>query len=151
MKTISEYNLETGVLNKVSIHHQYQEYSKDNEIQESLEIGDLVSNDKIVAIAAETSSTNTVWFVYVTDIKCVDHSSNNIDNYGDNVPKSQRYLLCNYLEKLNDNKKVLYIKEEKKNIFVYKESIVYLLAEFEPNYSKKKIYFFSVTIDLLKF
>ena len=55
--------LETGFLNKVSIHHQYQEYSKDNEIQESLEIGNLVSSDQIAAIAAENSSIDTVWFV----------------------------------------------------------------------------------------
>ena len=40
---------------------------------------DLVSNDQIVAMAAENSSVNTVWFLYVIDIKCVDHLSNNTD------------------------------------------------------------------------
>ena len=43
---------------------------------------DLVSNDQIVAFAAENSSIDTVWFVYVIDIKCVDHTSNDIDDYG---------------------------------------------------------------------
>ena len=42
-------------------------------------IGDLVSNDQSVAIAAKSSSINAVWFVYVIDINCVDHLSNNID------------------------------------------------------------------------
>ena len=121
----SEYTLETRLLKKVSLRHQYQEYSKDYEIQESLEIGDLVSNDQIVAIAAENSSSDTVWFVYVSEVKYVDHSSNNTVNYGHNVPKSQMII-----------KKVLYIKEEK-NVFLYKESILYPLVEFEPNYNKK--------------
>ena len=56
----SGYTLEAGLLNKVSQLHQFQEYSKDDEIQESLEIGDLVSNDQTVAIAAENSCINTV-------------------------------------------------------------------------------------------
>ena len=42
-------------------------------------IGDLVSNDQSVAIAAKSSSINAVWFVYVIDINFVDHLSNNID------------------------------------------------------------------------
>ena len=67
-------------LDWVSLHHQYQEYSKGDEIQESLEIDDLVSNDQIVATAAENSSIDTVWVVYIVDINCVDHSSNNIDD-----------------------------------------------------------------------
>ena len=142
----SECTLETRLLNKVSLFHQHQEYSKDYEIQESLEIGDLVSNDQIVAIAAENSSIDTLWFVYVIDIKCVDHLlSNNIGDCGHNVPKSQPYLFCSYLEKLNDDKKsvayiyiYIYIKIVKKNVFIYKESIVYSLIEFDSNYNKKE-------------
>ena len=38
-------------------------------------------------------------------------------------------------------KKVLYINEVK-NAFLYKESIVYPLIEFEPNYNKKEDLFF---------
>ena len=70
----------------------------------------MVWNDEIVDNAAENSSIGTVWFVYVIEVKCVDHSSNNIDDYGHNVPKLQPYLLCSYPEKLNGNKKVLHIK-----------------------------------------
>ena len=98
----------------------------------------MVSNDQIAAIATENSSTDTVWFMYVIEVKCVDHSINNTDDYGHNVPKSQPYLLCNYLEKLNDNKKGVVYQKSKKNIFLYKESIVYQLVEFEPNYNNKE-------------
>ena len=59
---ISEYTLETGLQNKVSVHHLYQEYSKDNEIQDLIEI-DLVSNYQFVAIAAETSSIDSLFHV----------------------------------------------------------------------------------------
>ena len=100
----------------------------------------MVSNDQIVDIVAENSSINTVWFVYVIEVICVDQSSTNIDSYGTNVPKSQPYLLCNYLEKLNDTRKVLYIKEVKTNF--YEEGIVYPIVEFEPNYNKKEDLFF---------
>ena len=61
------------------------------------------------------------------------------------------YILCNYLEKLNDNKKGVVYQRSKKIFFLYKESIVYPLVEFETNYNKKKIYFFLVKINLLKF
>ena len=40
---------------------------------------DSVSNNQILAIAAENCSVHTVWFVYVIDIKYVHHLSNNID------------------------------------------------------------------------
>ena len=35
-------------------------------------------------------------------------------------------------------KKVLYIKEVKNNVFLYKESIVYPLVDCEPNYNKQE-------------
>ena len=41
------------------------------------------------------------------------------------------------------------VQRDKKNVFPYKKSIVYPLVEFEPDYNK--IYFFLVTINLLKF
>ena len=47
-------------------------------------------------------------------------------------------------------KKVLYIKEVKKMFFFTKNVFCIHVVEFEPNYNKK-IYFFLVTINLLKF
>ena len=84
-------------------------------------------NDQIVAITAENSSVDTVWFVYVIDIKYVDHLSNYIDGwlrYGHNDPKSQPHLLCNYLEKLNGNKKHVAYQKSEQNVFIYEESTV---------------------------
>ena len=97
-------------------------------------------------MAAENSSFDPVWFVYIIQVKCVDHSRNNIDNYGYDVPKLQIYLLCNYLEKLNGNKKGAVYQRSKKNIFIYRESIVNPLTEFEPNYNKKDLLFLSNNI-----
>ena len=128
-------------MKKFSLCHQYQEYFKYDEIQESFRIADLVSNDQIVAIAGENSYINTVRFVI--EVKFVDRSSNNVVDYGHIVPKSQPYLLWNYLEKINDNKKGVVYQRSKKNFFLYKESIVYPLIEFEPNYNKKRRFIFS--------
>ena len=49
---------------------------------------------------------------------------------------SQWYHLCNYLKKLNNNKR---------------GAVSNPLFEFKPDYNKKKICIFLVTIDLLKF
>ena len=137
-----QYTLKTGLLNKVSLRHKYQEYSKDDEIQDTLEIGDLVSNDQIVAIAAENSSNNTVWFVYLTRVNCVDLSSNNMEDYDHSVSKLQPYLLCNYLEKLNVNKKgVVYQRSKKRFSFTKKVLCIHSLS-LNQTTTKKKIYFF---------
>ena len=138
----SEYNMETGDLNKFSLCKEFQYYSKDDEIEESIEISNLVCNNQILAIAVEHSSIETVWFVYVINIDCVDHSSNNIDDYNHNVPKFQPYILGNYLEKLSEKKKGVIFQRSLKNVFIYKESIVYPLVEFEQGCNKKKICYF---------
>ena len=71
--------------------------------------------------------------MYLTYIRCVNHSSNNIDVYGHSVPKSQPYLLCNYLEKLNENKKdVCTSKKKKKKTFSFTEKLLCICwVEFE--------------------
>ena len=40
-----------------------------------------------------------------------------MDDYGHTDPKLQSYLLCNYLEKLNDNEKVVLFHKSKKKCF----------------------------------
>ena len=102
-------------MKKFSLCHQYQEYFKYDEIQESFKIADLVSNDQIVAIAGENSYINTIRFVI--EVKFVDRWSNNVVDYGHIVPKSQPYLLWNYLEKINDNKKGVVYQRSKKKLF----------------------------------
>ena len=113
--------------------HQYQEYPKDAKIQESLEIADLVSNDQILVIAAENSSINHVWFVHVIDINyCCNH----------NIPKSQLHLLCNCLEKLNDNKKGVAYENSKTSFLYAKKVFCIYFVEFGPNCNKKEYLFF---------
>ena len=87
---------------------------------------DLVLNDRIVTIPAEDSSVDTVWFVYVIDIKCVGHSSKNIDDYG-----HKSLSQCNYLEKLNDNKKGVVYQRGKKTISFTKK--VFCIQPFSLN------------------
>ena len=51
--------METGDLNKFSLCKEFQYYSKDDEIEESIELSNLVCNDQIVPIATEHSSLMT--------------------------------------------------------------------------------------------
>ena len=74
--------------------------------------------------------------MYVIDINdCCNH----------NIPKSQLHLLCNCLEKLNDNKKGVAYEKSKTSFFICKESILYPFVEFGPNYNKiwTKLFFLS--------
>ena len=60
-------------------------------------------------------------------------------------------LLCQHLEKLNDNKKgALYQKIKKTFLFTKKVLCIHLLS-LNQIIAKKKRYFFIVTIDLLRF
>ena len=61
------------------------------------------------------------------------------------MPNLQPYLLCNYLEKLNDNKKGVLYQRSKTNVYLYKESIVDPHVEFYPNYNYKEDLFILVT------
>ena len=65
--------------------------------------------------------------MYVIDIN---------DYCNHNIPKSQFHLLCNCLEKLNDNKKGVAYEKSKTSFFICKESILYPFVEFGPNYNK---------------
>jgi len=105
-------------------------------------VSNLVSSDQIVAIAAEKSSIDTVWFVYVNEIDCVNHTCQQKDDYGHVIPTSQSYLSCNYLEKQSDKKKGVVYKRSNKNVFIYKECIVYPLVEFEAHYNNNQDLFF---------
>ena len=52
--------------------------------------------------------------------------SNNVDDYSHNVPRSQLYPLCNYLEKLNDNKKsaAYQIRKKKTKHFSFTKKVL---------------------------
>ena len=49
---------------------------------------------------------------------------NNVDHHKDNVPKSQQYLLCNYLEKLNVNKKGVVHQRSKNKPFSFTKKVL---------------------------
>ena len=75
--------------------------------------------------------------------------SNNIDTYGDNIPKSQKSnLLCNYLEKLNDHGKVLYIEEVNKTFWFTKKVLCIHSLSLNQITRKRRLILILVTIDL---
>ena len=75
-----------------------------------------------------------------------------MDDYGHTDPKLQSYLLCNYLEKLNDNEKVVLFHKSKKKMFSFTKKVLCIhLLSLNQIVVKKKIKFFLVTIDRLKF
>ena len=125
------------------MRHQLQELRQSVDVEdEDNEISTLVANDQIVAIAAEKSYIDTVWFVYVIENDTIDRDSERKDDYSHIVPQSQPFLTCQYLEKEADKKNGVVYKTSTKNVFLYKESIVYPLVEFESNCNNKENLFY---------
>ena len=52
------------------------------------------------------------------------------DDYGQNIFQRQQYVVGNFLERTRSTKKGLLFKEESKNTYFFKESIVYPLFNF---------------------
>ena len=76
------------------------------------------------------------------DNDCCNHLGTSSDTYGHVVPRSQPFLKCNYLERHGDAKKGVVYKQSKREVFIYKESIVYPLVDMDTCYSNKEDLFF---------
>ena len=92
------------------LQSQYQtELTKDTEVTN---IG-LIIPETFCAIAASSTSADTVWFVKTVKECVVAHDIE--DDYGHKIPQGQQYLVGNFLER---------------KTYFFKESIVYPFVQF---------------------
>ena len=69
----------------------------------------------IFAIAADTKSTDTIWFVYIVDVEeAIDEK---LDSYGHAIPPCHMFVRARYLERMGDTKKGQKVKLMLKNFF----------------------------------
>ena len=92
----------------------------------------------ICAIAADAKSTDTIWFVYIVDVE--EALDDKLDSYGHAIPPGHMYVRARYLERMGDTNKGQKYKLMSKEVFLYKESIVYPFVNMEQ---KKDHYFIS--------
>ena len=130
--------LESGVLNEISLHSNYHAVNQDEELSNKADDPldkSLIANNTLCAIVADHNSADTVWFVLILDSDCCDENNPVTDAYGHTVPTGQLYNQCYYLEKHNELRKGVVYKVNKKNGYIYKESIVYPVVNMEVNHN----------------
>ena len=79
--------------------------------------------DTVCAIAADEKSYETIWFVYVIAVEIADTVKS--DSFGHKIPPGHMYVKGNYLERSSETNKGQHFKLMKKEVFLFKESIVY--------------------------
>ena len=129
-----EYSITVQELNKVSLRSNFDVDFEENNWPA---VNSFILPNSICAIAADTSSVNTVWFVkIIVDEIEADHDMG--DDYGHTVATGVSFFTGNFLEEMYAVKDGCYYKMCKKDTFIFKESIVYPFVQFQP---RKKGYF----------
>ena len=83
----------------------------------------LIIPEMFCAIAASSTSADTVWFMKIVE-KCV--AAHDIeDDYGHKISQGQHYVVGNFFKRTRSTKNGLLFKEEPKKTYFFKESIVY--------------------------
>ena len=76
------------------------------------EVDDFVTPESCVVIAAHQSSSDSVWFIKVQEVNLCS-SQEEVDDYGNTIPKGTIYLSGNFLERnkfgTNSTKKITHI------------------------------------------
>ena len=101
----------------------------DDDDNDDENVGSLICNNNVCVIVTDDKSSDTVWFVLVTDNDCYGHVKECKDAYGHVVSISQPFLKCHFLERHGDNNKGVIYKKSKKEASIYKESIVHPVVE----------------------
>jgi len=90
-----------------------------------------------VAIAAASTSFDTVWFLFVTETECSKEAT---DDYGLKVAEGITYSKGHFLERSSEKKNGQIFKLSKKVAFFFLESVVYPFVTFDVS---EKGYFMS--------
>ena len=125
-KLFSEYSLVVKVLNKVSLRSQVadeMENDETEEIDEDTYESDFLVPDTIVALAAELSSSYTVWFIRISNETVAEHEL--VDDFNHKISAGNYYVSGHYLERQYEKKNGQFFKESKKVVYFFKESVVY--------------------------
>ena len=87
----------------------------------------LIIPETFCAIAASSTSGDTVWFVKIVEECVAAHDIE--DDYGHKISQRQQYVVGNFLERTRSTKKELLIKEESKKTSL-KKALCTLLFNF---------------------
>ena len=96
---------------------------------------DFLVIDSVCAVATDVSSSDTVWFIKITDDSIA--VGDIYDDYQHKITAGQHYLEGHYLEKHTESRKgQTYTLMNKKKVFFFQESVVYPFVQCEEKKGK---------------
>ena len=90
---------------------------------------DFLAEGSYVAVAADKSSVDTVWFIRIDDNDCVSPDCK--DSYDNYIAEGVHYLKGRFLEVIDENESRKLYKLSDLKTFFYKESVVYPYVNIE--------------------
>lgn len=115
-------------LNKVSLRSSREEaVLPDNETESVLT--DLLTEDVIIAVAADTKSIDSIWFIQFKQKLSSDIPATN--DYGHIIPPGVNFFCGHFLERESCSTHAILFKISKKKTYFYKESVLYPFVEVE--------------------
>ena len=126
-----EYEIVIQELNKTSLRSDFAlEEPVITDEDDDKRVNEFLLPGSICAIAADTKSIDTVWFVKIVCEQ--DAEEDVVDDYGFRVALGQRYLKGHYVEQSKCTNKGREFKvAHKKVTYFFKESVVYPFVQFE--------------------
>ena len=97
-------------------------------LQQSLS-NEFLTPNSFCAIAADEKSSEIVWFLQIKSIEVTN--ANMVDDYRHTITAGMEYLVGSYLKKCNETKKGPLFKIMGKDVFFFRETIVYPFVNFQ--------------------
>ena len=103
--------------------------SKENDETEVITVNEFLLPGSVCAIAADEKSADMVWFVYIECEK--EAGKDEIDSYGHIGAEGHNFICGKYLEKIGTVKGGKKFIKMDKEVFFYKENVVYPFVNVE--------------------
>ena len=116
-------------LNKFSLRSSREEPVLPDS-DESTSVTDLLTENVVVAVAAESKSIDNIWFIQFK--RCITNDTPSTDDYGHVIPAGVNFLCGHFLEREYKSTHATLYKISKKKTFFYKESVLYPFVQVEP-------------------
>ena len=129
MVTFKRYELDIVLLKKATLRNDIDK--EDHFISE-----DFLFPGTICAIAASETSQDSVWFIRI-DSEKQEALELLTDYYGHCISSGQKYVAGKYLEKVGAKKQCQTYEWMQKNVYFFKENMIYLFVNFQ---ARKDVY-----------
>ena len=122
------YELLTGELKKINLRSHVEPVVSEVEVDFQVKPSEFVLQGTYCALAADKSSTETIWFVKIKD---AFEAKEITDDYFNTIVSGQQYIEGRFLGKTESAIKGNYYKLQKQKTFFFHELVVYPYVQFQ--------------------